>query len=98
VWLPDEGIEASVQEKIEPRSYNFATPNGTLQQNRSHLRLMPHQDNIPQTDTSTQVALVANKTETHLNGANNEIPPNSDGPVFSTESDKRVVKTSPARL
>jgi len=54
--------------------------------------------NRSQTDNSAQVVLVANRTETHLNGANNEIPPNSDGPVFSTESDKRVVKTSPDRI
>jgi len=99
VWLPDEGIEASVQGKMEPRSYNVATPNGvTLKQNRSHLRLMPHQHDRSQTDNNAQVALVANRTETHLNGENNEIPPNSDGPVFSTESYKRVVETSSGRI
>jgi len=59
---------------------------------------MSHHDDRSQTDTSAQVVLVANRTETHLNEANNEIPLNSVGQVFSTESDKRVVKTSPDRI
>jgi len=44
------------------------------------------------------IALVANRIETHLNEANNKIPPNSDGPVFSTESDKRLMNTSSGRI
>ena len=44
VWLPNEDTEASVLEKVGPRSYTVATPKGTLQRNRSQIRPMPHSD------------------------------------------------------
>ena len=97
MWLPNEETEALLLEKVGPRSYSVATPNGTLQRNRSQIRAMPHQDDRPQTDTSTQVTPNDNGTviggsEINLSEANNVTPRNS------AESNERVVKTSSGRV
>ena len=47
LWLPNVGIEASVLENMGPRSYNVATPKGTLQRNKSQIRAIPQKDDKP---------------------------------------------------
>ena len=93
-----EQTEASVLEKIGPRSYNVATPNGTLLRNRCQIRPMPHQEDSPQTDTSTNANETENgDSETNLNGAN---PLNSNifKPIASAQPDDRIVRTSSGRI
>ena len=52
VWLPNENTEASVLEKVGPRSYTVATPKGTLQRNRSQITAMPQNDDQPQNNVN----------------------------------------------
>ena len=98
VWLPNEQTEASVLEKIGPRSYNIATSNGTLQRNRCQIRPMPHQEDNPQTDTSTNANETENGgSETNLNEVNGENP-NTFKPIASAEPYDRNVRTSSGRI
>ena len=98
VWLPNEETEASVLEKTGPRSYNVATPNGTLQMNR---RPIPHNDNRSQIESSTPVTPDDNSSTEHrdsaanVNRANDGVP---NTPMIPAESNKKVVKTSSGRV
>ena len=98
VWLPHEGTEASVIEKNGPRSYSIATPNGTLQRNRSQIRAMPRQDERPQIDTSMQGNNNANRTESTGSGTEaNENSPDL-GLVITEERNNKIMKTSSGRI
>ena len=50
VWISDVGIEGTVKQQIEPRSYLVTTAHGTIRRNRRHLKYYRFQNN--QDDTA----------------------------------------------
>ena len=94
VWLPNEGTEASVIEKNGPRSYSVATPNGTLQRNRSQIRAMPRQDERSQmqgNDYTNTTESTGSETEINENSPDSSL-------VVTEESNNKIVKTSSGRI
>ena len=90
VWLLNENREASVIEKVGPRTYTVDTPKGGSQRNRSQIRAMPQmeptEDNF---DTSSsdknneENSSKSNQNEDATN-PNEETKTNPDSPPVTT--------------
>ena len=86
----DENTDASVLEKVGPRSYTVATPKGTLQRNRSQIRTMPQKDGRPQTENNANVSSGDKNTEECSSETNPDTPPVATKPNEKVISSGRI--------
>ena len=90
MWLPNENTEASVLEKVGPRSYTVATPKGTLQRNRSQIRAMPQKDDQPQSENNANASSENKNTEECTSETNSNEDENTITPPVATKPNEKV--------